>query len=194
MERDKIFINCPFDEEYRPLLRAMLYVACFYKLTPLISTSRDSKKNRLEDIIKMMKKAKYSIHDLSRMEARSSGDIYRMNMPFELGLNYGLGVEDKVFLIFEGEQYKVKRALSDIDGWDIKCHKNDPEIVVREFRKWFVENNPTIDDSLKLSSAELWKKYNYFNGFYYDKKYLKPEEVSNSEYIEYINEFLSQDY
>ena len=39
-------------------------------------------------------------------------------------------------LIFEDEAYKLKIALSDINGWDVRPHYNKPEQLVLEFRKW----------------------------------------------------------
>ena len=122
-----IFINCPFDNEYLPLLRALLFVAKFYGLdVKIASLELDSKSNRLTRIISLMKEAKYSVHDLSRMKSDKEGEYYRMNMPFELGLDYGISDEGNVFLIFENEAYELKKALSDINGWDVRPHNNEP--------------------------------------------------------------------
>ena len=104
MKENSIFINCPFDDDYLPLLRALLFVARFYNLEVKISsTDLDSKSNRLSRIIALMRESKYSVHDLSRMKSGKKGEYYRMNMPFELGLDYGISGDDKIFLIFESE-------------------------------------------------------------------------------------------
>ena len=101
MKDNAIFINCPFDDGYLPLLRALLFVARFYGLEVKIASSElDSKSNRLARIIALMKESKYSVHDLSKMKSIQKGEYYRMNMPFELGLDYGIGGDEKVFLIF----------------------------------------------------------------------------------------------
>ena len=46
MNDNAIFINCPFDEEYQPLLRALLFAALFYgldiKIASMDSDSRVS--------------------------------------------------------------------------------------------------------------------------------------------------------
>ena len=62
MKDNAIFINCPFDDEYLPLLRALLFVARFYDLEVKIASSDlDSKSNRLARIIALMRESKYSV-------------------------------------------------------------------------------------------------------------------------------------
>ena len=103
MNKDAVFINCPFDSKYKPMLRVLIFVARFYGLEIKISLLEvDSKSQRLSRIIGLMKDAKYSIHDLSLLKAESKNDVFRMNMPFELGLDYGLNYEkdEKVFFFF----------------------------------------------------------------------------------------------
>ena len=153
MKDNAIFINCPFDDGYLPLLRVLLFVARFYALDVKIASSDlDSKSNRLARIIALMRESKYSIHDLSKMKSAKGGEYYRMNMPFELGLDYGIGGEEKTFLIFENEPYKLKIALSDINGWDVRAHLDDPETLVKEFRRWIVANHNMSKDLRDFSS------------------------------------------
>lgn len=194
MKENAVFINCPFDKDYLPLLRALLFVSRFYNLEVKIASSDlDSKSNRLARIIALMKDSKYSIHDLSRMKADKVGEYYRMNMPFELGLDYGLGEQQKVFLIFENEPYKLKIALSDINGWDVRPHFDNPETLIMEFRRWIVANSDVSKTLKDFSSSDIWYKYNDFYGSFSDHMtihHLKDEEVSISEYLEYIDSYL----
>ena len=194
MRENCIFINCPFDDDYRPLLRALLFAVCFYGLSPKIASEEsDMKSDRLRRIIKLMKSAKYSIHDLSRMCSRAEGEYYRMNMPFELGLDYGLCGQRKSFLIFENNPYKLKIALSDVNGWDVSAHKEEAELIIQEFRKWYVANNHTLSALLKsVSSEAIWVKYNEFHvGLeqYKRENRLKDAEISVAEYISYVQEY-----
>jgi len=195
MNPNAIFINCPFDSKYKPMLRAMLFVAKFYGLEiKIASTDTDSKSNRLERIIELMKEAKYSIHDLSKLRSEKKKEYYRMNMPFELGLDYGLGGNEKVFLIFEDEAYKLKIALSDINGWDVRPHYNKPEQLILEFRKWIVANKELSAEKKALSSTDIWYIYNDFYGRFSDFMTLhrmKEEEISVSEYIIHVDNFLA---
>ena len=85
-----VFINCPFDEDYHPLLRPLLFTILYLGFTPRIALERsDSGENRIDKISELIASSKYSIHDLSRLKARRAKEFYRMNMPFELGIDYG---------------------------------------------------------------------------------------------------------
>lgn len=194
MKSDALFINCPFDSTYKPMLNALLFAARFYGLkVNIASFDTDSKSNRLERIIELMKDSKYSIHDLSRLRSEKRREFYRMNMPFELGLDYGIGGNEKVFLIFENEPYKLKIALSDINGWDVRPHHNNPEDLIMEFRKWIVANKAMPSHISKLSSRDIWYIYNDFYGRfsdYTDRHHMKDDEISVSEYINHVDEFL----
>ncbi|GGL63528.1 hypothetical protein [Wenxinia marina] len=63
-----------------------------------------------------------------------------MNMPFELGLDMGRRrapdpeTNDKRFIIFEREQYELKRTLSDLAGQDVEFHRNDYQLVFKKLR------------------------------------------------------------
>jgi hypothetical protein len=85
-----VFVNCPFDKQFLPLLRPLLFTIIYLRLNPRIALERmDSGEGRLEKILALIEQSKYSIHDLSRSEANAVGELYRLNMPFELGLDYG---------------------------------------------------------------------------------------------------------
>lgn len=139
-----VFINCPFDDEYAPLLEAILFCVVYFELTPCLSSERlEAGENRLDKIVGMMKASKYSIHDLSRCKAKKSGEFLRMNMPFELGVDLGLRrssirrFNEKKFLILEENQYDSKKSLSDFAGQDFEHHKGDYEVLIRKVRDFF---------------------------------------------------------
>ncbi|OAV73409.1 hypothetical protein Barb6_00265 [Bacteroidales bacterium Barb6] len=159
-----IFIHCPFDNDYYPLLRPVLFTVLYHGHIPRIATeSFDSGNLRIEKIKILINSSKYSIHDLSRIEAKKKGDIYRLNMPFELGLDFGCKCfsnpdnkqTEKRILIIEEKQYRYMRAISDINGFDIKFHENEPIKVVRAVRNWFVEAVGLI----KESPTAIWDSF-----------------------------------
>lgn len=85
-----VFVNCPFDARYLPLLRPLLFTVIYLDLAPRISLEAiDSGELRLNKIVELIRESKYSIHDLSRCEAAAAGELYRLNMPFELGIDFG---------------------------------------------------------------------------------------------------------
>lgn len=87
-----VFINCPLDETYiNDLLKPMLYLIIKNGYNPRLSLEvSDSGEVRLKKITEIIKSCKSSIHDLSLVKAKKAKEFARMNMPFELGIDYGL--------------------------------------------------------------------------------------------------------
>jgi len=141
-----VFVNCPFDAKYLALLRPLLFTIAYLGYRPRIATERsDSGENRLDKICELIRHSKFSIHDLSRLKAARARELYRMNMPFELGIDYGSRqhgpefMRGKKCLILEKDPHDFKLALSDLSGVDIKSHGNEPDEIVRAVRDWFYE-------------------------------------------------------
>ncbi len=60
-------------------------------------------------------------------------------MPLELGIDLGCKAwyrPDKSLLIFDSEQYRFQKYVSDIAGQDLHAHSNDPAIAVKRVRDW----------------------------------------------------------
>ncbi len=138
-----VFINCPFDKEYAPILQATLFAVVLLGFTPRLATERsDGGENRLEKIRQLIEGSQYSIHDLSRCQARKKGEFFRLNMPFELGIDwgcrqyYGHGRAEKRFLILEERPYRYQAALSDISGCDIETHSGRYDVAMTRVRNW----------------------------------------------------------
>lgn len=170
---DNVFINCPFDNYYFPLLKPLLFTLIYIDLEPKISETSDSGEIRLLKIKNLMADSMYSIHDLSRMEPLKLKDYPRFNMPFECGIDFGLRMSSddygsKKFLILEKEQHRYQKVISDISGNDIKAHKNEPEQLVKVIRDWFKPTKPEIP-----RYKEIWLAYNEFE---YDYEQILLEE------------------
>ncbi|MFD1615633.1 hypothetical protein [Gelatiniphilus marinus] len=84
-----IFINCPFDDKYKTLLKAIVFCIVYLNYKPLLSETNNSADSRVDGIINLISNSKYSIHDLSRLEASKKNELARFNMPFELGMDIG---------------------------------------------------------------------------------------------------------
>ena len=80
-----IFINCPFDKKYDPILKAVVFCIVYLQYKPLLSETINSANSRVSGILDLISQAEYSIHDLSRMESTQKNELARFNMPFELG-------------------------------------------------------------------------------------------------------------
>ena len=143
---DNVFINCPYDIEYKGLMEAVIFVVVVMGFTPRLALeSSDSGQSRIDKIIGLIQDSKYSIHDLSRMVATKPGEYFRLNMALELGIDFGcknlLGSQygDKKFLILEKEKHRFREAISDLSGMDIKAHDGRSDLVIRCVRDWFAE-------------------------------------------------------
>jgi hypothetical protein len=169
-----VFINCPFDDEYRRLLRPLLFVVLFLGFNPKIALERsDSGESRIHKICGLIRASRYSIHDLSRLQSREENEFYRMNMPFELGIEYGGRVfskgrlAEKKCLILEKAPFDYMKALSDLSGVDIKSHGDNPIGVVRAVRNWFVE---TVGLQDVASATSIWLGFNDFMSDFYERR------------------------
>lgn len=182
-----VFINCPFDNEYYPILRPLLFTILYLGYIPRIALEdSDCGQPRLEKLVKLISQSRYSIHDLSRVQSSKKNEFYRLNMPFELGIDYGCRCfannnhSSKRFLILEKENYRYMKALSDINGLDIKPHKNDPQEIVKSVRNWFVE---TVRIKNVKSPTMIWYNFTDFYSSFYD---LKTAEGFTNEEIDFM--------
>lgn len=160
-----VFINCPFDQDYLPLARALVFSLLKLGFEPRIATERaDSGEVRIGKIRELIQISRFSVHDLSRMEPMKPEDLPRFNMPFELGLDLGCRYygnarqRGKRCLILERDRYRYQKVLSDISGNDIRAHQNDRECLIRELRNWFfVSTGDTLP-----AADQVWTQYNLF--------------------------------
>ncbi len=178
-----VFVNCPFDDEFKPLLKALVFCILYMDFEPRIALERlDSSEARIKKIIEIISQCKFGIHDLSRLQARRKGEYFRLNMPFELGLDIGCKAfgerkhTDKSCLIFEKERYRYQAALSDLSGSDIRVHEDNPAIIVRETRNWLAQ---VVRIHQPPSGSAIWNAYNDFCAWQYDK--LTPQGYSKED-------------
>ena len=187
-----VFINCPFDQDFYPLLRPLLFTVIYLGLKPRIALENvDSGQPRLEKIINLIAESKYAIHDISRIEAQRAGELFRLNMPFELGVDVGCRTfggpqkKEKKYLILESEAYRYKSALSDLSGSDISSHGNEPNRVVVEVRNW-------LKNVCKLTAsgpASIWGAFTDFMAENHDDltaKGFSPHDIENLPVAELI--------
>ncbi len=137
-----VFINCPFDAEYRTKLYAIVFTVYSCSFKPISALSEDNgADNQLQKIQNLIEKSRYSIHDISRTELNEKG-FPRFNMPFEAGIFFGakrFGDKDqknKNALIFEKTKFTYQNYLSDLSGIDTKAHDNNPDTIIRGIRDW----------------------------------------------------------
>lgn len=199
--KTNVFINCPFHKEYvDDLLKPIIYFIIKNGLTPRLSLEvSDSGQVRLDKITEIIKQCKYSIHDLSIVKSKKAKEFARMNMPFELGIDFGLRksgiipLNTKQFLILEATKYDYMKAISDINGLDIKVHDNNTEKLFDCLYTWGSE---TLKKHKQAPPLKLFYDYVDFNTKLFENKITELgseklaknyiEKVSIPEYIEEI--------
>lgn len=195
-----VFVNCPFDEDYYDLLRPLLFTILYLGFTPRIASEvTDSGQPRISKIISIIKQCQYGIHDLSRIRATKRNEVFRLNMPFELGLDYACKeyktgkCRQKRCLILGAENYQYQAAISDLSNSDIFVHQNKPERIVAQVRNWFAQYKVR-----KLpGGTKIWYEYADFNSWLYDElteqNYTKLDikELPIIEVIAYMKEWIT---
>lgn len=145
-----VFINCPFDDAYRPLFRAACFtvLACGFHPRCALDKS-DSGRIRFDAILDMISACGLSIHDISRVEIDPMTKLPRFNMPLELGADLALKMKgartqrSRRLLILDAEAHRYDQTLSDISGMDIAVHANQSERVIKEVRDWLNSTGST---------------------------------------------------
>jgi len=95
-----------------------------------------------------------------------------MNMPFELGMDYGAkkfgpqNLQTKSILVLEGRRYDFQKTLSDIAGWDIEPHGGKYREAMRHVRRWLVDHAHAPNIGL----AAIEGKYVDFQEWYYERE------------------------
>jgi hypothetical protein len=143
----QVFINCPFDEEYRTNFRALIFCIIDCGFIPRCALElNNSTQIRLEKIIKIISESQFGIHDLSRATCETETGLARFNMPLELGLfigsqKFGNKVQkNKEYLVLDTEKFRYQKFISDIAGQDIRAHQNDPNKIIEAVRNWLRNN------------------------------------------------------
>jgi hypothetical protein len=104
------------------------------------------------------------------MQAAQAGEYYRLNMPFELGLDVGCRLfggrlwKQKKCLVLESERYRYQAAISDLGNSDIAVHDNQPIRALTEVRNWL-----NTEGRLRAPGPDsVWRRFIDFTGKNYD--------------------------
>lgn len=164
-----VFLNVPFDDAYKPIFQAIVFAVYDCGFLPRCALEEsDSGDVRFEKLIRLMKKCRYSIHDISRTQLDAETKLPRFNMPFEFGFDLGLrrsGLpqwKKKRCLVLDNERYRYQTFLSDIAGQDIREHGNNPRKAIMQVRDWLRAMAATsgIPGGAKV--------YEHYQGFWID--------------------------
>jgi hypothetical protein len=135
-----VFINCPFDSDYRSLFQAITFAIIYCGYVPHSALEEvNSGTPRLKRILDLITMCDLSVHDISRTELNEQ-QLPRFNMSFELGLTLGYKLAtargDVKLLILDRAPYTYHKSLSDLSGYDIQAHQDDPAFAITQVRNW----------------------------------------------------------
>jgi len=157
---DCVFVNVPFDPEYKNMLYAIVFAVQDCGFVPRCALETfDSGDVRIKKIIELIEKSKFGIHDISYTDLDPSTDLPRFNMPLELGIfigatQFGEKVQgQKEYLILDRDKYRYQKFCSDISGQDIHEHGGTIEGAIKAVRDWLSGKRPEY-------SYPTWKKIN----------------------------------
>lgn len=167
-QRKSVFINCPFDADYQPFFRAIVFTVIFCEFRPRCALEViDSAGTRIAKIETLIEECPLGIHDISRTELDKANSLPRFNMPLELGLFLGAkrfgdkAQKRKRCLVLDTEPYRYQKFMSDIAGQDIEAHAGDASRLVDKVRGFL--NNAKGGAPLP-SGAAVFEAYERFQG------------------------------
>ncbi len=135
-KRASVFLNIPYDRDFRELYLAYICGISAFGLAPRASLEIPGGGRRLDRIFALIQECPYSVHDLSRVElSRTLPQTPRFNMPFELGLAVAwerMREHKHVWFAFETHKHRLSKSLSDLDGTDVYAHGGKAGGVFRE--------------------------------------------------------------
>ena len=206
---DSVFLNCPFDDAYAPIFRALIFAAhdCGF-LARYEQEAEDSGAVKITKIRKIIRACQHGIHDISRVELDRMSGMPRFNMPFELGLffgaqEYGSGRQrQKRSLVLDADAHRYKTSCSDIAGQDVRAHENDPGRAIRATRDWLNTfrnppraGGPAVSSSLLPGAKAVSDRYARFQRelpTLCDRLRLDPDELQFVEIRTLIEEWVDQ--
>jgi hypothetical protein len=158
-----MFINCPFDVQYKPLFEGIIFAVSFCGFRPRCSLEiDDASEIRIEKVFKIISECKFGIHDISRTELTAGSGLPRFNMPLELGIflaakRFGVGRQQKkVCLVLDSAPYRYQQFISDISGQDIQVHNNSVQEAIAVVRNWLRNASGLME---LPGGAEIFRRY-----------------------------------
>lgn len=195
-----VFVNCPFDENYAPLLDAIVFTIYDCGFVPRCALEESNGADvRFDKIKNLIEDSKFGIHDISRTELDKIDhctELPRFNMPLELGVFIGAKrfgpkqQKSKNLLILDKEKYRYQIFISDIAGQDIRSHDNDVAKLITEVRNWLntASGRKTIPGGRLIQGR--YKSFQEDLPDLASALHLEPDEITYNDYSQLVSEWL----
>jgi hypothetical protein len=193
-----VFINCPFDADYRQFFDAIVFTVLRSGFRPRCARETDdASENRFEKICAIVDECRYGIHDISRTELDPDSRLPRFNMPLELGLFLGAkrfgdrAQKTKRCIVLDTDRYRFQKYISDIAGQDIHAHEGKLSVLIREVAAWLRDHRPDPNVPGGQKIAAEFDKFQKSLPKICKKKHLQPDELTFGDYAAIIVEYLA---
>ncbi len=194
-----VFINCPFDDRYKPLFDAAVFAVFDCGYVPRCALEvYDSGRVRIDKIFGIIAGCRLGIHDISRTELDAGSGLPRFNMPLELGIflgaqRFGAGRhKQKNCLVLDRERYRYQQFISDIAGHDISAHQEHLPKLITVIRDWL----GTQRAGQRLpGGAAILRRFETFRSQLPEicaRIALNVDELTFSDYANLVSEWLQQ--
>lgn len=195
--QDNVFINCPFDSTYKPVLDAIVFAvhdAGFVARSALEVS--DATQNRYDKILRIISECRYGVHDISRTELDEATSLPRFNMPLELGLFLGCKrfgnrtQRMKSCLILDREPHRYQLFLSDLAGQDICSHASSPDQAIGLVRDWLRTESKRAGIPGKAAMSARYQRFRRELPEICSRLNIRIEEMTFVDYFEIVVEWL----
>jgi hypothetical protein len=194
-----VFVNCPFDKDYRPLFEAVVFAVhdCGHVARCALEVD-DGSEVRIDKVARIIGDCRFGLHDISRTEPDSASGLPRFNMPFELGVFLGAKrfgraeQKQKSCLILDIEPYRFQKFLSDIAGQDIAAHAGNVQSAISCVRDWLSDatqrsirmpGGKTVAERYAIFRRELPAMCETYS--------LRVEELTFNDYVAQLEDWLA---
>jgi hypothetical protein len=194
---NNVFINCPFDDLYLPIRKAIVFAIFDCGFVPRCALEiDDSGEMRFDKIKRLIDESKFGVHDISRTEIDPDTNLPRFNMTLELGVFIGAkhfgnrNQKHKNCLILDTEKYRFQKFISDIAGQDIRDHSNDPARAITHVRNWL---NSASGRKTIPGGSEILRRFNQFEVDLPDicaSIPIRLDELTYNDYANFVSEWL----
>jgi hypothetical protein len=198
--RRDVFVNCPFDEEYKILFNAAVFTIIRSGFVARCALETDNAAdNRFDKICEIIRECRYGVHDISRTEVDGDPPLPRFNMPLELGLFLGAKKyggskhRAKSCIIFDRERHRFQRYISDIAGQDIHSHNLDSERLIVELATWLRMQSRDQHVPGGMAIAREFAAFTVELPEIYHARDLNPAEATFGDYTEIVTQYLTSD-
>lgn len=205
MNAGDVFINCPFSRDYDTNFKAIVFVVIRSGFNPRCAREDDDGGDiRYEKICRIIAECKFGVHDISYTglydgpEGDPDFPLPRFNMPLELGLFLGAkkfggdAQANKKVVVFDRDEYRFRKFISDISGSDIKAHNNNPETLIITLAAWLRQMSQRRTVPGQAAMLAEYRSFNQALPVMCEALALLPEEVEYHDYVWMVREWMRQ--